>query len=158
MLSLAIRQLADPIAHCLWTRKPFRHFTVEASITKDGAGNMPDVSYDILVPEDAIFNLSGDAWNPACKHLVDGVVYDAWQTIGDPGLMYARDGVLLRTGSGSGHLLGAGAATGLAAYKLTVNLKADRSSIDLRWRVLQHAEPISEGTTHFDFDRCAPTL
>ena len=60
MLSLAIREPAGPIAHCLWTRQPFHHLKLEASITKDGGGDMSDISYDILVPEDTIFNLRGD--------------------------------------------------------------------------------------------------
>lgn len=156
MLSLTIHELDSRIAHCLWTRQPFRHFKVEASITKDGGGEMPDVSYDILVPADAIFNLSGDVWNPACKRVVAGVIYDSWQTVNDPGLISTgRGGLQMNLGAGSAHMLMAGAGTGLIAYNLTVNLKADLHSLDLRWRVLQHGEPISEGTDYFDFEQFA---
>lgn len=158
MLTLSIQKLSDHIAHCLWTREPFRHFKIESSITKNDGGDTPDVSYDILIPEAAIFNLSGDTWNPVCKRLVEDTVYDAWQTEGYVGGLYAGpDGVMLRSAPGPGIDL-TEAGSGLARNRLAVNLKATVSSIDVRWRVLQHARPINEGSVRFDFTDRTGTL
>lgn len=148
--SLSIRTVTDRLAQFLWSREPHRHLTIEITITNHHTGEAPDVSFELLVPESMVFNLSGDAWNPMYKRVVHETVYDVWQTLGGGIGRYeggTRGGVTLtRPGA-------------RWKQKLTVNLKPDLSSVELLWRLYERTVPIGDyGRTKITFAKTFPSF
>ena len=141
-LSLEIVLAHEKIAHCIWSRVPFRHCELAITVTNGDDHVFDGVSFELLVPEDAIFNLSGDAWNPMYKREVDGNMYDTWQTLGGGGPGAGR----YRTRSGGQALITQW------REKLAVNLKPESDDVELLWRLFVRAEPVGEyGRTTLSF-------
>ena len=133
-LTLSIRAVSDEIKHHLWSSEPFRHFEMEITVSNDDdIVTAEDVSFELLVPEDSISNLSGDAWHPIERREMEGTIYQVWQTLGGgPGLYEDTvGGVTMRPDA-------------RWPQKLAINLKPYTSTIAVLWRLLERGDPVGE--------------
>ncbi len=147
-LGLSIKVVADVIKHCLWSRRPVRHLELAITLSNYEDAVVKDVSFELLVPEDSIFNLSGDAWNPIEERDVQGTLYVTWQTLGGGMGRYVATigGMTFR-------------ATGSWQQKLTVNIKPYYSTIDVLWRLFESGDPVGDyGKERLTLQPFAPGL
>jgi hypothetical protein len=105
------------------------------------------VSFEILLPEDAVLNLNADSWKPSHKHLAGTKPYVAWST-----------GNILSTKSGQGYGL---PARGRLQQKLAVNLNPRENPVEALWRVYQGEQEYPSdgfGSQKLDFSPYTPSL
>jgi hypothetical protein len=129
-LKVEIVLVAHDMRAKFWTREPYRHIQIAVALTNDRNSTVEGMTWELLVPEDAVFDFAGDGWHPSHKHEVDGTAYDVWVD---------------RGGTGQASLVSSGIIFPRGAHvrdKLALNLKAPVTSLRLRWRLFRHEEPM----------------
>jgi hypothetical protein len=116
--------LRDDIRHAHWSRVPYHHLEIGVSLFNAEQSAAEDVYFEVLVPEQVIFDFSGSQWQPSHKHSVNGEIYVVWSTLGK-GLRAA----MIPT-------------KGRWQERLTVNIKPYITSIKVMWRVFQYGDPV----------------
>lgn len=130
-LEISIATLADELRTHLWSHAPYRHFEMAITIHNGTDKESGELTFEILFPEDIVFDFSGMPWQPSHKHEIDNDVYDVWSTAPGIGRYQSSSGVWTSPG-------------GTWKQNLTVNLKPyAQSSLILR-RLFQDGDPISD--------------
>jgi hypothetical protein len=78
-LAIALERRSHEIKRQFWSRKEYRVVKLSIETSNPGEVDYEGVSYEVLVPERALFDLSGDDWGPEYLRTVDDVVYDVWE-------------------------------------------------------------------------------
>jgi hypothetical protein len=131
-LSVTVELLSDEIHHAFWSSEPHRRIELNIIRSNDGDERTGVFSYEVLLPEDAVLDLSADSWKPSHQHLVDGETYVVWSTRNP-----------LSTYSALGYTLGPHAA---GKEKLAVNFRPYVAPLVVLWRAFEgEAEYPPEG-------------
>jgi hypothetical protein len=126
-LVISLETVADEIRTHFWSHEPYRHFELAVSVHNGTDKKSGELYFEILFPEDIVFDLHGSAWQPSHKHEIDGTVYDVWCTA--PGA--SSSGVYVSVG-------------GNWEVELAVNLKPYVGSALILRRLFQDGDPISD--------------
>lgn len=149
MLSVSVRveTLVDEVRRALWSREPHRYLQLGVIVSNDGDEYADRVSYELLLPEELLFDFDADGWKPSHRHLINGKSYAVWST---------RN--VLNSKSGQGYGIRAGSHL---REKLAVDLKPYASSMELLWRAFEGKDefpPEAFGRQEVPLKLYAPSL
>jgi len=146
-LSITVDILNDHFRREIWSREPHRCVELNIELSNDANKYAKLVSFEIMLPEDAVLNFNADSWKPSHKHLAGTRSYVVWST-----------GNILNTESGQGYGI---PAHGRLQQKLSVNLNPRENPIEALWRVYQGEQEYPSddfGSQKLDFEPYTPSL
>ncbi|HLY03283.1 MAG TPA: hypothetical protein VKR56_12410 [Candidatus Cybelea sp.] len=122
-LNVTVELLADQFHHAFWSSEPHRRVELDIIFSNDGDKVAVLVSYEVMLPEDAVLDFSADSWKPSHRHLVDGTTYVVWSTHNAASAQ-----------SGQGYTVSPHAS---GKEKLTVDLRPYVAPLVVLWRAFE---------------------
>ncbi|MFY9666194.1 MAG: hypothetical protein WAL67_08915 [Candidatus Cybelea sp.] len=122
-LEITTAPITDEIRTQWWSRLPYRHFELEITVFNGTQSHTGEITFEVGLPEDIIFDLNGATWNPLHRHELDGAIYEIWSPWSTVGSMPPN-----------GH----------RRERLSVNLKPYVTHAVVLRRLFEDGDPISE--------------